>query len=103
VDDVDPEIGEDEEERDLEKVVPHSRAVCGCIIQFGVTKEFAHEERGGENGHDGKGDEGLGYFLPYLVLEKFRVLRCVFVENEVVGQGGEDEVNKETKQPCDQK
>lgn len=50
---VDAEIGKGEEERELKKVVPHSRAVLGGIIKLSITAHFGEKERNSNDGHDG--------------------------------------------------
>lgn len=55
VDPVDAEVGEAEEKRELENVVPHARTVGGGIVHLAVSADFSEEEGDCEDGHDGEG------------------------------------------------
>ena len=56
VDQVDPEVGEDQEAGELAQIIPGARAVGSGVVEFRVAAHLSHEERSGEDGHDGKGD-----------------------------------------------
>lgn len=85
MDPVDQEICEADEEGELNKIVQSERGVGGRVIEFGVATDFAEEERRREDGHDGKGDEGLLDLETDLVLEVFWVCESCMVEHEDVG------------------
>lgn len=100
---VDAEVGERQEDRELEPVpgvtedaqdrVGESR-VGGGIVDEAVALDFSDEEGDGEDGHDRDGIEGLLDFHPHLVFEVFRVLEGGLVEDENVAErrkGGVDE------------
>ena len=93
VDEVDAEVGEDQEERELKVAVPASWAVCEGIVELGVSADFSEEEGGCEDCDPGHGAHSLSNFHPDLVLEEFGVLEGCFVEDEDVREGGDDEVD----------
>jgi len=84
VNEVNKEVGEDNEEWELEPVVPNSGAIGGEIIQLGVAKNFEQEERGGHNGNPGHSTDSLFDFHSDLVLEEFGMLKCCFIKYEDV-------------------
>lgn len=49
MDPVDEEIGEADEEGELQDVVEGEGCVGGAIVEFGPSAHFAEEERRGEN------------------------------------------------------
>ena len=53
VDPVDEEVGEADEEGELEVVVECERGVRRCVVEFSVAADFKEEQGSGENGHDG--------------------------------------------------
>lgn len=101
VDEVDPEIGEDDEERELHVVVPHAGAFGSGIIELCEAAVFGYEERRCEDGHDGQRARGLSDFIADLVLEEFGVVEGRLVEDEDVGERRKYEINYETEYPGD--
>jgi hypothetical protein len=99
VDVVDEKIGKHEEKGELGNVVPPSRALIYGIVYLGVAANLEQKERGGQNGHYGKGDVGLAHLKTDLVLEISRVVEGGFVENEDVGEGSKEVVDNETEEP----
>jgi hypothetical protein len=99
MDQVDPEIGEDEEQRELEPVVPDAGAVDGAVVELGEAAHFGEEEGGGEHRHEGHAVCGLGDLHPDLVFEEFGVLEGGFVEDEDVREGGDKEVDGGAEDP----
>lgn len=99
MDPVDEEIGEEDEEGELQVVVGGEGGGGGGVVQLGVAADFGQEEGHGQQGHDGHGGHGLVDFEPDLVLEVFRVLEGCVVEDEDVGRGRADEVDEETEEP----
>ena len=99
VDPVDEEVREADEKGELDNIVERERCVRGRIVKFGVTADFAEEERGGEDGHEGKGDQGLFDLEANLVLEVFGVGEGCVVEDEEVRDGGADEVDDGAEKP----
>lgn len=93
VDEVDEAVGEEEEERELQQVVPGEGGVGGAVEEFGVAADFGEEEGGGERGHEGHAVDGLGDLHPDLVLEEFGVFEGGLVEDEDVGEGRDYEVD----------
>lgn len=61
MDPVNEEVGEANEQGELEDVVYPERGVGRGIVQFGVSLDFTDEKRDGKDGHDGKGLECLLY------------------------------------------
>ena len=96
---IDGEIGEGQEERELQDVVPSSRTVFGEIVELRMTPDFCEKERHGAKRHDRHCLVRLQHLEPYLVFQISGVLECVLVENKKVGERGEDEVDKNTKKP----
>ncbi|KAM3073416.1 hypothetical protein ACMFMF_006622 [Clarireedia jacksonii] len=99
VDEVDPKIGEDEEEWELKVVVPGAGAFGGAIVEFGEAAHFGEEEGGGEDGHYWHAVDGLGDLHTDLVFEEFGVFEGGFVEDEDVREGGDEEVDGCTGDP----
>ena len=99
VDEVDAAVGEAEEERELQHVVPPARSLGRRVVHLGVAQDFAEEEGYGEDGHDGGRDEGLLDLLRDLVFEVFGVLEGGVVEDEQVGEGGAEKVDDGAEEP----
>ena len=51
VDEVDEAVCEEQEERELQQVVPWEWRFRWCVVQFGVPAYFGQEERCGEGRH----------------------------------------------------
>lgn len=83
---VDAEVGEDEEERELKVVVVRVWFIGQVIVEFGVAADFGEEEGDGEDGDPGHCSYGLFNFHADLVLEEFGVFEGRFVEYEDVGE-----------------
>lgn len=92
VDPVDEEVGEADEEGELEVVVEGEGCVRRGVVEFSVAADFEEEKGSGEDGHDGHGDHGLADFEGDLVLEVFGVGDGGVIEDEYVGEGGAYEV-----------
>ena len=86
VDPVDAEVGEEDEDGELEVVVEVEWCFSGCIVEFGIASNFGSEDRGCQDGHYGHRYHCLLHLLADLVLEVFRVLEGVLVENEEIGE-----------------
>lgn len=99
VDPVDAEIGEDDEEGELDDVIPHARAILSCIVHLAVSADLGDEERHGAETHDGHGAHSLGNLHGDLVLEVFRVSEGSLVEDEDVGEAGACEVDDQAEDP----
>lgn len=87
MDPVDEEIGEADEEGELEDVVEGKGRIGGAIVEFGKSAHFTEKQGRGENGHYGEGDESLFDLEPDLVAEVFGVGEGCVVEDEDVGEG----------------
>lgn len=96
---VDAEVGKDEEEGELEDVVPHSGTIGGGVVELSVAADFEEEERGSDDGHNWHGLVGLDHLEPDLVLEESGVVEGALVEDEDIGEGGDDEVDGQTEEP----
>jgi len=83
VDEVDAEIGEDEEQWELKPIVPGTWAVCEGIVEFGVTADFSEEEGCGEERNPGHGVYGLANFHSDLVFEEFGCLKVVLSKTKM--------------------
>jgi len=92
VDPVNEAIREGDEEWELQDIVPQPGPVGGGIVHFGVAADFEEEGGDGEEGHERHGVAGGFDFEEDLAFEVFGVLEVGFVEDEVVGEGCEDEV-----------
>lgn len=51
MDEIDEAIGEEEEEEELEPIVPNARSFRCKIVEFGISSYFSDEEGCGEDGH----------------------------------------------------
>jgi hypothetical protein len=96
---VDTEIGEEEEEGKLGPVVPGTGALLCGIVELRVAADFSQEPGRSEDGHDREGDVGLLHLETDLVFEVSGMVEGTLVEDEVVGQRGENVVYNDTKQP----
>jgi len=99
VDEVDEAVGEEEEEGELEEVVPGEGRFGGCVVELGVAADFGEEEGRGEQGHVRHAVYGLRDLHLDLVLEEFRVLEGGLVEDEDVGEGCDSEVEEGAGEP----
>lgn len=84
VDPVDEEIGEEDEEGELQDTVEGEGLFGGGIVEFGVSADFQDEEWGCQEGHWGHRAHGLFDFHGDLVLEEFGVFVGGFVPDEDV-------------------
>lgn len=96
---IDQEVGKGDEEGNLDVIVQGKRGVRGGIVEFCVAAHFPDEEWGGEDGHNGHGDEGLADFQGDLVFKVFGVGEGGMVEDEDVGERGANEVDHRTEEP----
>ena len=67
VDEVDEAVGEEEEERELQQVVPWEGRFGGGVVEFGIAAYFGEEEWRGECGHVWHAVYRLGDLHSYLV------------------------------------
>lgn len=96
---VDEEVGEDEEERELEEVVPQAGALLGDIVELAVAADLEQEQGRRHHGHEGHGLVGVDNLEPDLVLEVLGVVHDALVEDEQEGQGSKDEVDDYAEDP----
>ena len=69
MDPVDAEVGEEDEDRELEDVVSHERGLRRMIVHLRVATDFADEAHGCEERHERHRAHALFDFKPNLVLE----------------------------------
>jgi len=91
-------IRKHQEQRELRDHVPPP-ILLGVQVQFAVAADFREEPWGGEDGHLGQRVHCQGDFLFDLAGEETGVGFVGFVKDEVVGQGGEDEVEDYAEYP----
>lgn len=91
---VDAAVGEHEEERELEVVVPEARPVGGGVIHLGVSAHLEPEAGRGEERHSWNGGERLANLQRDLVLQVSGVLERIMVENEIIRSRRENEVEQ---------
>ena len=91
-------IRKHQEQRELRDHVPPP-ILLGVQVQFAVPADFGEKPWGGEDGHLGQRVHCQGDFLFDLAGEEARVGFVGFVKDEVVGQGGEDEVEDYAEHP----
>jgi hypothetical protein len=101
VDPVYEAVGEHDEERELDNVIPESWAVCGGVVELAVTLDFKPEYGGGEERHNWQRDGGLLDLEGDLVFEIFGVLEGVFVKNECERKRCKDEIDDQAKNPTE--
>ncbi len=92
MDPVDAEIGEENEEGELNDVVPRKRCFRRQIVQLGVTTYLSQHARCGEEGHERHGFVCLCDLHADLVLEVFWVLRRSLIKDEDIRESGAEEV-----------
>lgn len=93
------EICKEDEQWELEEVVPQSRAIGSGIVYLGITANFGQEESGGKCSHSGEATKGLFDFEAHLVLEVFGMLEGCLVKDKVVGEACTDKVNDNAEEP----
>ena len=84
VDPVYAEVGEEEEEGELEIVVQREGRLGGGIVKLPITAYLSCEDRASQDSHERHGEQGLFHLKGHLVLEVFRVLEGVVVEYEEI-------------------
>jgi len=84
MDEVDEQIGKDEEQRELEEVVPPAGTFGGGVVELAIPTHLGDQGREGEQGHDGEGLVRLHDLQIDLVLEELGVLQGLLVEDEDV-------------------
>jgi hypothetical protein len=108
VDPVDAEVGEGQEDGELEPVPGVAEEAQDRVGDFGIgggvvdeaeAADFGDEEGNGEDGHDWDGFEGLLDLQTHLVLEVFRVLEGGLVEDKDVAERCEGGVDESTEEP----
>jgi len=100
VDEVDAEIGEDQEHGELQPVVIGEGLVGESVVELRVTTDFTEEERRGHDCNPRHGIYSLTDFHSDLVLEKLGVLESSLVKDEYVGERRDDEVHGCAENPC---
>ncbi|KAB8349513.1 hypothetical protein FH972_023539 [Carpinus fangiana] len=101
VDPVDEEVGEADEEGDLQDVVPQAWAVGGAAVHLRVAAHLEEKGRQSAEGHQREGGKGLLDLQAHLVLEVLGVLEGGLVEDQEIGGGGDGEVEDDGKDPGD--
>lgn len=99
VDPVDEEVGEGNEDGELQIVVPESGPLGGGVEHFGVATHFQHEEGDREDGHYGQRHVSLSNLLTNLVFQILRMVEGGFVKDEDVGEGRADIVDHQAEEP----
>ena len=99
VDPVDEEVGEGNEDGELQIVVPESGPLDGGVVHFGVATHFQREEGDREDGHYGQRDVGLSDLLTNLVFQILWMVEGSFVKDEDVGEGRADIVDHQAEEP----
>ena len=82
---VDAEVGKQQEERELEDVVPHAWSLIGGIVELAIAANLEAHERSGAKSHKGHGLVGLNDFEPDLVLDELGVVESAFIEYQLEG------------------
>lgn len=81
---INAEIGEEEEQGELQDVVPQSRSIGRSIIHLGVSASFGKDQGKSEERHARKRHESLLDLHSNLIFEIFGMLLLLFVEYEKV-------------------
>lgn len=100
VDEVHQAVGEEDEQRELEDVVPHARAVLERVVEFGVAVELQPEAGRRQQRHAGHAAHRLPDLHGDLVVEELGVLEGGFVEDEDIRERRHDEVDGGTAKPA---
>ena len=100
VDPVDAEVGEEQEDGELEDVVPEARAVRSVVVQLAEAADLGEEAGDGTDGHGRHGAHGLLDFRRDLVLEELGMVECLLVENKQVRERRKHEVSDKAKDPA---
>lgn len=81
---VDAEVGKDEEQRELEVVVPEARALLGGVVELAIAVDLSKEDRSSNEGHDGECFVGRDHLEADLVLDETGVVESALVKDELV-------------------
>lgn len=84
VNQIDPEVREDEKEWKLDECVVLERRFSSGVVQLRVSTNFGKEASSSQQGHDRHCFVSLTHFHLDLILEEFRMLECGFVEYEII-------------------
>ena len=84
VDPVDEEIGEEDEERELQDAVVREGLIGDGIVELGIASNLQDEERRCQKSHRGHGAHGLLHFHGNLVLEELGMVVSRLVPDEDV-------------------
>lgn len=99
VDPVDEEIGEEDEEGELQDAVIREGLLGNGVIELGVAPDFQNKERRSQQGHWGHGAHGLLHFHGDLVSQELGVVVGGFVPDEDIRERRNHEVDQESKDP----
>lgn len=99
VDPIDEEVGEDEEEWELEPLVPRTWPVGRRVVESRVPAGFENEAGCCQGRHDGHGGVGLNHLELDLVLKELWVCEGCVVKDQVVGRSGNYEVEEKAEEP----
>jgi hypothetical protein len=91
---VDAEVGEDEEQRVLENVVPEARAILGGVVKLAVAANLEEEDASRDEGNGRQSVQSRLNLKPDLVLDELGVVQGALVEDEEVGEATEQEVGE---------
>lgn len=94
VNEVDEEVGEEQEQWELEPLVPGAWSLGCSVVQLRISLKLSCEADRSQERHQWHGRVCLNHLELDLVLEEFWVCECCVVEDEVVGRGGDDEVEE---------
>lgn len=84
VDPVDAEVGEHDEEGELQPVVEGEGRVFGGVVELAVAAHLGEHQRHGAERHEGHGDHGLFHLEDDLVAKVLGMLESLLVEDQVV-------------------
>lgn len=82
---VDTEVGKEQEERELEDIVPHPGAFVGGVVKLAVATNLKAHERSGAESHEWHRLVGLNDFEPYLVLDELGMVESTLIKDELEG------------------
>lgn len=102
VDPVDEEVGEKEEEGELDVVVQGKGCLSSSIVKSCIAPYLGGEEGAGQDSHYGHRRQSLLHLESNLVLQEFGVLEGVVIEYEEIGEGGKYVVDYQPEEPAHQ-
>jgi len=98
---VNEEVGKQQENRELQDVIPPARPLFRRVVDLAVSSDLEPKCSSCQDSHARQGLQSLPYFHANLILEILGMLEGLVIEDEVIGEASEGEVQNRSKNPGD--